>query len=454
MDPFERKLITVFEREHGFDRIRSLMVAVSGGPDSVALLVSLCRLSYRLGIEIRVAHVNHGLRGEESDADQTFVGQLCRKLGVHLDLSRLGALREKGNLEEQMRISRYRSLYELAEAEGAVIATAHHADDQAETLLLKLIRGAGLAGLSGIYPRVRDERGRVRVIRPLLCFRRVEILDYLKRRNVSFRTDSSNLSADLDRNWVRQVLLPQVVERLNRRAVEHLCHTATLAREAETLMNSLSASVLDEVVVTRSSREVALDIPQLRSRPVAVRRRVLREAILLFKPGLRGLGFEPIKSILDLLESPHGHRMELPRGAVAVRQGDQLVIRAQGSDRSFSYLLPVPGRIHIESLRRTVSVENWDDGSKPSEVVKFGFVPDALVVRNRRPGDVFCTRSGRRRKLKKLFNDKHIPLDQRDRLIVVLWGETIVWVEKLWPHPEYSNDEAPTVALRLVDYNA
>lgn len=453
MDPFERKLVTVFEREPGFDRIRSLMVAVSGGPDSVALLVSLCRLSCQLGVEIKVAHVNHGLRGEESDADQRFVGQLCRDLGVHLDVNRLGPLREKGNLEEQMRIGRYQSLYEMAEPDGTAVATAHHADDQAETILLKLIRGSGLAGLSGIYPIMRNKNERVCVIRPLLGFRKAEILDYLKCRNVSFRTDSSNLSTGLDRNWVRQVLLPQVVERLNRRAVEHLCHTATLAREAEALMKSLSASILDEVVVSGSSREVAVDIPRLSSQPVAFRRRLLREAVLLFDPGLRALGFEPVQSILDLSENPNGHRIELPRGVVAVRQDDQIVIRAQGLDRSFSYLLPVPGRIHIESLSRTVSVENWEDGAKPSEVVKFGFSPDALMVRNRRPGDVFCTRSGRPRKLKKLFNDKQIPINQRDRLIVVLWGEKIIWVEKLWPHPEYRNDETPTVALRIVDYS-
>ncbi len=449
MDTFERKLVRVFEKEPGFDDSRSLMVALSGGADSVALLVSLCRLSRRFDIEVQAAHVNHGVRGEESDADEQFVGRLCGRLGVHLAVGRLDDLTDEGNLEERMRIGRYRILYEVAGPQ-TVVATAHHADDQAETLLLKLARGAGLAGLSGIYPRVRDETGRLRVIRPLLSFRRAEILGYLERQEMSFRTDSSNASGHLDRNWVRQALLPRIVERLNRRAVEHMCNTATLAREAEALMKSLSAAALEEIVLARSSREVELDLPGLRSHPLALRRRLLKDSVGLFKPG-KGPGFEQVDSLIDLLESPNGHRRDLPGGLVAVRQGDRLAIKVDRPARAFSYLLSVPGEIHIESQNRTLSIESWEERLKQPDVVKFGCTAAELVVRNRRTGDTFYTRSGHRRKLKKLLNDQHIPSDERDRLIVVVWGETIVWVEKLWPHPKFVNDGAPTIALRLRD---
>ena len=193
MDHFERKLLRVLEKEPCFAQTRSLIVAISGGPDSVALLAGLCLLSPQLGMEIRAAHVNHGLRGQESEDDQRFVAGLCEALGIRLTVHRLkGMILEGGNLEERLRVQRYRLLEEQAAAQGAVVATAHHADDQAETLLLKLARGAGLKGLSGIYPRLQDQEGRLRVIRPLLSFRRQEILDYLERRRMTFRTDASN----------------------------------------------------------------------------------------------------------------------------------------------------------------------------------------------------------------------------------------------------------------------
>ena len=451
MDLFEKKVAKNFEEEFGHINVSSLMVAVSGGPDSVALLVSLCRLAHRLSIELRVAHINHALRGAESDEDQKFVEQLCNKLKVRLDVARLAPPRSKGNIEEQMRIRRYRLLYKLAGARETVIATAHHADDQAETFLLKLVRGAGLTGLSGIYPILCEKTGRVRVIRPLLSFRKIEILNYLRRREICFRKDSSNDSDEFDRNWVRRILLPQILDRLNNRAVEHIFRTATLAREAETLINHLSVSAFNEVLVNQSDQKVVLDINGLFSKPLALRRRLLRDAVLFFKPELKGLRFEAVKAMLGLLEKPNGSSIELPRGLVVVRQGDELVIEIHQRAPSFSYVISVPGKIHIKCLNRIVSVEKWHDGLKNLKPVKFGFVSDSLLVRNRHAGDVFCTQTGRSRKLKKIFNDQNIPTGQRDRLILIVWGKKIVWVEKLWAHPDYKNDKAPTIALRVRD---
>ena len=165
MDPFERKLFRVLKKEPCVAHTQSLIVAISGGPDSVALLAGLCQLSSQFGVEIQAGHVNHGLRGQESEDDQRFVAGLCEALGVRLTVPRLeGMTVEGGNLEERLRVQRYRLLEELAAAQGGVVATAHHADDQAETLLLKLARGAGLRGLSGDLsqasgpgrPRARD----------------------------------------------------------------------------------------------------------------------------------------------------------------------------------------------------------------------------------------------------------------------------------------------------------
>ena len=452
MDPFERKLFRVLKKEPCVAHTQSLIVAISGGPDSVALLAGLCQLSSQFGVEIQAGHVNHGLRGQESEDDQRFVAGLCEALGVRLTVPRLeGMTVEGGNLEERLRVQRYRLLEELAAAQGGVVATAHHADDQAETLLLKLARGAGLRGLSGIYPRLQDQEGRVRVIRPLLSFRRKKILDYLERRRMTFRTDTSNLSTHLDRNWVRQELLPRMVERLNPRSIEHLSQTATLALEAQELMQELSTAALPDVVRSRGEGSVELDVSRLSSQALALRKYLVRDTVSDLSRGLTGLDFEQVESVLALLGMPSGHQVELPGGLVAVRRYDSLVLKVNRPVVPFRYPLSIPGERHIEVLKKTVCIEPWKSGLESSAAVRLGCMPSDLVVRNRLPGDVFCTRSGRRRKLKKVLHAEHISGDLRDRLILLTTADTIIWVEKLWLHPDYRSEQAPQLALWVRD---
>ncbi len=448
MDAFESKLLRVLEMEPCLADRRILMVAISGGPDSVALLVGLCRLSSHLGVEIQAVHVNHGLRGQESEDDERFVADLCEALGTHLTVQRLeGATEGGGNLENRLRVRRYRLLEEAAAARRAVVATAHHGNDQAETLLLKLARGAGLTGLSGIYPRLEDREGRVRVIRPLLSFKRQDILDYLKRRRMQFRTDASNTSTQLDRNWVRRELLPRIVERLNPRSIEHLCQTATLAREAEELMRELSRAALPEVVRSRHQGSVELDLSRLSSRAVALRRYLIRDAVSDLSRGLTDLAFEQVESVLALPRMRPGHQVQLPGGLVAVRRYDTLVFKSDRPVGSFCYPLTIPGKCHIEALNKTICIEPCKSGFESSVTLRLERIPGDLAVRNRLPGDVFCTRSGRRRKLKKVLNDERIPHDLRDGLILLATTDAIIWVEKLWPHPAYQNEREPPLAL-------
>ena len=452
MDPFERRMLGVLEKEPCLAHTRCLMVAISGGPDSVALLAGLCRLAPQLGVEIRAAHVNHGLRPEESADHERFVTALCEELGVPLTVRRLaGMTAGGGNLEEWLRGQRYQVLEELSAAQGGVVVTAHQANDQAETLLLKLARGAGLTGLSGIHPRLRDEAGRVRVIRPLLSFRRREILDYLGRRKMSFCTDSSNLSTQLDRNWVRQELLPLMLERLNPRTVEHLSQTATLAREAQGLMTELATAALPEVIRARGREVVELDISNLSSRALALRRYLVREAVVQLSGGLTGLDFEQVESVLALCDATEGHQVALPAGLVASRQFGSLVLKVNRPVRPFRYRLSIPGELPIEALNKTISLEPWKKRFESSNAVRLAGLTGDLVVRSRVPGDVFCTRSGRRRKLKKVLHDEHIPRDLRDRLILLTTADRIVWVEKLWAHPDYREDLEPQLALWVRD---
>ncbi len=199
----------------------SVLCSVSGGPDSVALLRVLNELSREWTLSLSALHVNHGLRGAESDADASFVGTLCRQLEVPLHVRSQRLKAGPGmNLQDLARRVRYRFLSETASAAGSVVATGHNLQDQGETLLLKLARGAGPTGLSGIFP-AREifphgrEESPVRMVRPLLERDRDEILGFLERRGQPYRDDSSNRNLRYDRNWVRHHLIPDLRSRLN-----------------------------------------------------------------------------------------------------------------------------------------------------------------------------------------------------------------------------------------------
>ena len=242
-----------------------------------------------------------------------------------------------------------------------------------------------------------------------------------------------------------------MVERLNPRSIEHLSQTATLALEAQELMQELSTAALPDVVRSRGEGSVELDVSRLSSQALALRKYLVRDTVSDLSRGLTGLDFEQVESVLALLGMPSGHQVELPGGLVAVRRYDSLVLKVNRPVVPFRYPLSIPGERHIEVLKKTVCIEPWKSGLESSAAVRLGCMPSDLVVRNRLPGDVFCTRSGRRRKLKKVLHAEHISGDLRDRLILLTTADTIIWVEKLWLHPDYRSEQAPQLALWVRD---
>ena len=219
-----------------------VFAAVSGGADSVALLCLLLELRSELGVVLSVAHVNHKLRGEESDEDERFVARLARQHGLELDIRvapvdgrHISEIRS--GIEVAARELRHGFFRQLArEGRATKIATAHTLDDQAETVLLRIFRGTGIRGLSGVHPRiVFEEPGRTfgELVRPLLSFRRAELREFLRERGQSWREDSSNRDLAFLRNRVRHRLLPMIVEELGEAAIEHMGELAEIARAEE-----------------------------------------------------------------------------------------------------------------------------------------------------------------------------------------------------------------------------
>ena len=407
-------------------------VAVSGGADSVALLRVLLELRAELGIVLVVAHFNHQLRGTESDADERFVADLAR----HIDLPfftgradvRERAESRKLSLEHAARELRYQWLTELAhEQRFNAIATAHNADDQAETVLMKFLRGAGSRGLAGIHP-VHNGHG-VRVVRPLLATPRAEIERYLSQLHQPWREDHTNLDTQHTRNRIRHKLLPLLEREYNPSLRAALNETAEVARAEEDFWRTALGTECKET--REHPRELLLGgVEHLH---VAAQRRLLKR---LLEWNQLATDFHHVENLrrCALGETPTAN---LANGWLATRYHDRLCLsppRTESKATDYESSLPVPGECYIPEVGitlRAIAIPQNAAVLEPQGSLLRAEGLVSLTVRNWRPGDRFRpAHSGSEKKLKELFADKHIPADQRPHWPVVLSNEQVVWVRE------------------------
>ncbi|WP_027717444.1 tRNA lysidine(34) synthetase TilS [Desulfovirgula thermocuniculi] len=435
--------VLAFVRRQGMiapgDRV---LVAVSGGPDSVALLHLLWRLRAELGISLAVAHLNHMIRGEEARADALFVQDLARSLGLAAFVEEFDvpAFREKTrlSLQEAAREARYQFLEALARREGTSrVALGHHADDQAETVLLNFLRGAGPAGLKGIPP-VRGI-----YIRPLLCVRRKEIEAYCRQFSLPAREDPSNKKPVYTRNRLRLELIPHLEKEYNPRLVRSLVNLAELCREENAYLEEQAARLLQEALRAAGGGALALDARALRSAPRALARRVVRQAWRRLTGAPGELSFERVEAVMGLLEEGgEGRLVELPRRVGVRRLGGELRFAAAGEEEEgvpfYRYPLAVPGATYIPEIDRTVVARLVPVGEAPppknlsprEALLDYDLLPPgALEVRRRCEGDRFHPLGlPGATKLKKFLINQGVPRAERDRLPLVVCGGQILWV--------------------------
>ena len=422
-----------------------VVVAVSGGPDSVALAYLLREL-HEAG-ELRVAglaHFNHQLRGAADDDERAAVA-LARSFGWPSDVERedvaARARRERRSIEDAARAARH-AFFERARVrlDADVVALGHTRDDQAETFLLRILRGAGPRGLAAMSPR------RGAIIRPLLDCRRRALAAYLDARGAAYVEDESNRDVAIPRNRVRAELVPLLEARFNPRVVDVLADAAALARDDWRWMDAVAAEVAARVV-ERDGLVWRLDAEALEREPAAVRRLVVWRTMTEAAMG-RAVAFEHVEAALRMLDPlAQAGGMDAP-GQRVEREGVQLVLRgraagAAGRPRSqtanlFEYSLSIPGEVHVAEAGWAVSAEPGPAG--PTEtapaadadvaIVRSDVCRPPLTVRNRRPGDRFRPAGrGGRRKLQDLFVDRKVPRAARDRVPIVADAEgRIVWV--------------------------
>jgi tRNA(Ile)-lysidine synthase len=450
-------------------------VAVSGGPDSVALLRVLLELREELGIVLFVAHFHHGIRGAEADADRDFVSALARDNGLEFFCGEGSApelvRRRSLTLEEAARELRYAFFARLAQEQRLQrIATGHSRDDQAETVLMKFIRGTGSRGLSGIFPQHELAGSEACVVRPLLCVRRNEIEQYLRQLSQRWREDATNQDLHHTRNRVRSRLLPLLEQEFNQAVVETLSNTAEVARAEEEYWAAEMRRILPllllpgkpvrgggRAVETAGEKSAGLDLDALRRHPLALQRRILRAAAEQI--GIH-LDFEHVLAVERLLEPDHPStkQVEFPGGYIAHRGYRELRFeRARAlPGKKFAYELSVPGAQSIPELGTTICT-SLGNRTLPSEEynqphsIRLNRYETTFSVRPWRAGDRFQpAHAGSEKKLKELLQPLHLPQEQRAIWPVITAGARIIWVRG-FPSPPITFEGAGEEHLLLIE---
>jgi tRNA(Ile)-lysidine synthase len=437
-------------------------VALSGGADSVALLLLLVELRKQLGVVLSVAHFNHKLRRRDSEEDERFAASLAAKYGLafhagHGDVA-AKAKRNKANLEDTARRARYEFFGALVQGGNLdKVAVAHTADDQAETVLAHILRGTGLAGLGGIHPKVGH------VIRPLLDVRRAELRAYLKSKKQMWREDATNRDTTRMRARIRKKLMPLLEKQFQPAVVEHLATLAELAREDEAFLNAWVSKRVQKVVDLKSG-SAHISIEELlgcrktkefgtESAPkidLSTARRNIRHIAKQVKPSGGQLNAKHVRAIVDLAESgENGKRLQLPGGLEVRREHDAVVFLAASSltKSKKGERLQFERAINLDGVEASVSVPELscvfrfrviDWPAKRGDTIHTGFVLDRdalqspLMLRNWCPGDKLRPYGHRgEHKLKQLLSKKRVSGWQRSGWPVLTSRGVLVWARSL-----------------------
>lgn len=419
----QEKVRKTMKKYHMCAAGQTITVGVSGGADSMALLHILWQLSKKEGFQVQALHVHHGLRGEEADRDAAFVADWCRQRQilcetVFLDVAE-EAKKSKEGLEETGRKLRYQALRRMAA--GGSIAVAHHANDQAETLLMRLCRGTGLTGLVSMRPVQKD------IIRPLLFCTRAETEKYCKEQGISWCEDSTNRQTLYTRNKLRHEVLP-LLEKVHPGSGRHLAETAELlAMEEDFLEESAKEAFL------KCREQNGFLVKNLQKLHPALRRRVLRLAVAE-KCGQKDITKKHIESLEALVEQESGKSVALPHKMQARAEYGRLIIEKPGEKpREFCYDLVFGKEVFIPEcgiwVLAEISSEKKGDFLEDdyTKVFDYDKIKQDLCCRNRKTGDRMYFAIGSK-KLKDYFIDEKIPRGERECLPLIAGGSAVLWI--------------------------
>lgn len=427
-----------FIMEHSLEG-SSLLIGVSGGVDSLVLLHTLVGLSDDLDLYLELAHLDHGLRGESSTADAEFVSACAEDLNLPVTVARRPVRADGESVEEAARRVRFKFLSQVAEENNLdFVALGHNKNDQAETVLMHLIRGAGLRGLSGM-PAIRDK-----YIRPLLTVTRTQIRGYAEAHDIDYRVDETNRDRTYTRNRLRHDLIPKIEREYNRNLVDGLTRTAGLVGEAREVLLDLVGEAWDEISWRSDAHEgVCLEAGELKSRRGFIRKELIRKGIAGAKGDLMDVTATHVELVENAIFNAQDRtQLDLP-GITFVGDDDSACFFSnytpEEKPEPFRFEVSVGGELTVEEAGVKLSFDRLSRDKAPDlsqlandpsrEVVSWNQVEPPIIVRTRENGDRFIPLGmDGEKKIKDFLIDSKVPVDKRDRLPLICDDRRIIWV--------------------------
>jgi tRNA(Ile)-lysidine synthase len=479
LSEFEKKLADFINANKLFGSAEKILLAVSGGADSTALMYAMHDLKAEncFDAELLCAHINHQLRGAEGDLDEEFVVTQANKLKLDMTTRRIDVRKfarlNKLSIETAARQLRIRALIDIAKVNNCnLIATAHQKNDNAETIVQRLSRGTGLRGLGGIWPERVFADG-VIFVRPLLCFTRDEIINYLQQQNLNWRRDHTNDDYTYRRNYIRHRLIPALQQDCAGSVVEQLSQLAQSARSYYSMVCSRVDGLWPHLAGCHEDK-IVLDLELFLVEPQPVKVELIRRCLANIACGEKCITHVHYESVLQLAgQNVTGREIELPGRFIVRQEYGNLIFSTRGNSRmgnSFAHAVSVtveiPGRIAFEDfLIHAVILEKSEFDFEKSKSTKtdsiewfdIDRIKPPIIVHRRRPGDRFVPfGQTEEKKLGKFLTAQRVPHEIRRNVLVVADSEKIIWV---WPirvseQSKITGQTRKILQLQITDLNS
>ena len=443
-----QKVKAYVKKWHMLQKEDSVIAGISGGADSVCLLFMLLKLQKELGFALMAVHVNHGIRGAEAECDEAYVKRLCRQWNVRLKVYRENVpayAKEHGMTEEEAGRDIRRTCFckVLKEWGGTKIALAHHENDNVETLLWNLCRGTGIRGLGGIAP-VNDVW-----IRPLLCVKRREIESYLKKRGISYCTDTTNADRRYMRNRIRMDVIPYLEDCVNTESVSHMGKTMERMYELEQYILEEVGQYKESCTGWKNGRRIIRQTEYTKI-PKALRDNVLHEILCETAGRRKDIEEVHVQMLRDLFTKQVGKRIDLPYGVTAIRTYEGV---------RFEKNIPEASYAGDENELFSIRVFDREPGNVtfPEKIYTkwfdYDIIKNTVKIRHRIAGDsIVINRYGGRKKLKQYFTDQKVPQEDRDKIWIAADGDEVLWIVGYRQSQKYQITEKTTKILEIQYY--
>ena len=449
----EQKVLKLIDENQLIYKNDRILIALSGGADSVFLFHFFLKFQRRLGIQFSAFHLNHKIRGKEAKGDEMFCRNLCEKNKVEIFVAEKDvkgyAKKNKLSVEEAGRILRYKELERIADKKlFAKIATAHNASDNAETVLLNLIKGAGLKGLSGI-PVQRDK-----IIRPLLNLTSDEIRYYLKVKKFDYRLDTSNISLDYERNYLRNEIIPKLKERINPKVEQKILSSSRIIRKTRVFFENRIA-VVAQSAVKFSKGELKISFKELNELDKSLWGEFFKSVIE--SKFTIDLSTENLNSLIKIVENQAGKKLVLSNKVIAIKEREflSLVLEKPGPKKSFKRTIKINDEAEING--RTLKIEKVNISEikrlkkRSGEYISADGIKTVFQIRKWKEGDRFCPLGMKgSKKVSDFLIDEKIPSTVKNEQLVLTNSGRIVWVVGLRIDDRFKINSKTKKAIKLI----